>query len=81
MSKLVPNCVGRLDDIIDAIRKEEYSNSTVLLNKEVERLEQKSRATYQAWLKDDLRRQEVEWFREQFRHHDFRQACTKEVGG
>lgn len=81
MSKLVPNCIGRLDDLVKAIRNEEYFTSAVLLNKEVERLEQKSRASYQTYLKDELRRKDVEWFREQFRDHDFRQSCTREVEG
>lgn len=81
VSKIVPNCIGRLDDLVNAIRNEEYFTSAVLLNKEVERLEQKSRASYQAYLKDELRRKDVEWFREQFRDHDFRQSCTREVEG
>jgi hypothetical protein len=81
VSKIVPNCIGRLDDLVKAIRNEEYFTSAVLLNKEVERLEQKSRASYQVYLKDELRRKDVEWFREQFRDHDFRQSCTREVEG
>ena len=81
VSKLVPNCIGRLDDLMKAIRNEEYFTSAVLLNKEIERLEMKTRASYEAFLRDDARRLEVIEFRDQFCDHDFRQYCTREVEG
>ena len=81
VSKIVPNCIGRLDDLMKAIRNEEYFTSAVLLNKEIERLEMKTRASYEAFLKDDARRLEVIQFRDQFCDHDFRQSCTREVEG
>jgi len=81
VSKLVPNCIGRLDDLVNAIRNEEYFTSAVLLNKEVERVEMKAQASYEAFRKDDARRREITNFRDSFSNHEFRQSCTKEVGG
>jgi hypothetical protein len=81
MGKLVPNSVGRLDNLVGAIRTEMYFTAATLLNKEIERLEKKAKASHEAYMKDCLRQKEVEYFREYFRDHNFRLKCTEEVGG
>lgn len=82
MPKLVPNCIGRLDAVVDLIRTEEYIQAGVLLSQEVERMEELVSRSHQEYLKQRQRLVEASTFAARFiGSHEFRQQCTLEVGG
>lgn len=81
-TKLVPNSIGRLDDIVAKIRQEDYKQAEELLSQEVDRLEQQVSVANQEYLQKRLRLVEVSRFAGRFiGSHEFRQECTREVGG
>ena len=80
MSKHVPNSIGRLDSIVNAIRLGDYEVANKLLELECIRVSKKYYASIDEFAKLQAISHEAEQFRIDFySSHEFRLACTEEV--
>ena len=81
-AKHVPNSIGRLDPIVNAIRFGNYSEAEKLLEAESERVAHQYEQAVEASMRLGVKFREIEFFRGRVHvSHEFRQLCTMEVGG
>ena len=79
-SRLIPNSIGRLDPVTQAIRLGDYDIANKLLELECIRVSKKYYAAIDECAKLQEISKEVERFRREFfADHFFRLACTEEV--
>ena len=78
--KIVPNSIGRMDSIVNAIRLGDYDIASKLLEAESARVSLQYEKASEAKMRLEAKVKEIEFFRGRFHvSHEFRLACTEEV--
>lgn len=79
---VIPNNIGRIDPIIDAIRLNQYGKVEELLDAEIKRCQHMVHVTGDEYRKQTARLAEVVDFAEKFgTSYEFRRECEVEVDG
>lgn len=79
---VIPNSIGRMDPIIDAIRMNQYGKVEELLEAEIKRCQHMVHVTGDEYRKQTARLAEVVDFAEKFGiSQTFRNECEAEVDG
>lgn len=80
MDKHIPNSIGRLDPVTQAIRLGDYEIANKLLEAESARVSLQYEKASEAKMRLEAKVKEIEFFRGRFHvSHEFRLACTEEV--